>query len=138
MGYIETLIYLRVNYFLNELSNYLSHLLVDSPFEVADIELSTWTHQFYHRFYFQNGWSLIIYEKYIFAEYQLKISRYHYALLHPQNEPHLSFDNCPHHRNLFTFPHHKHFYPKHNHSPMIFSGEIADAFEEIKWIMENL
>jgi len=129
MGYIETLIFLRINYFLNKLSDYLSHLLVDSPFDVVDVELSTWTHQFYHRFYFTNRWSLIIYEKYVFAEYQLEISRYHYALLNPQNQTYLSFDNCTHHRNLFSFPHHKHFYPKHKHPPMIFSGEIVDAFE---------
>ena len=138
MGHIETLIFLRINYILNELIDCLSELLVDSPFEVVDIELSTWTHQFYYRFYFENGWSLIIYEKYFFAEYQLKISRYHYALLSPQKETHLSFDNCPHHPHLSTFPHHKHFYPKHEHSPVGFSGEIVDAFEEIKWLMEIL
>lgn len=59
MGYIETLIFLRINYFLNKLSDYLSHLLVSSPFDVVDVDLSTWTHQFYHRFYFTNEWSLL-------------------------------------------------------------------------------
>ena len=83
MGHIETLIFLRINYILNELIDCLSELLVDSPFEVVDIELSAWTQQFYYRFYFENGWSLIIYEKYFFAEYQLKILRHHYALLSP-------------------------------------------------------
>lgn len=83
MSHIESLIFLRITYILNELIDCLSELLVDSPYEVADIESSTYSHQFYHRFYFENGWSLIIYEKYVFGEYQLKISRYHYALINP-------------------------------------------------------
>jgi len=138
MGHIETLVFLRVNYLLNELVDYLSSFLVVSPFEVIDIELSAWTLQFYHRFYFKNDWSLVIFEKYEFSGYQLEITRYHYSLLNPQNKPYLSFDNCPHHPEVSTFPHHKHFYPKHKHSPVSFSGEIADAFEEIKWLMINL
>ena len=90
MGHLETLIFLRVNYILNELMNYLSDSLSDSPFDVVDIEVTTFTHQFYHNFGFKNDWSLVIFEKYAFRKYQLEILNYHYALLNPHNNIHIS------------------------------------------------
>ena len=64
MGYLETLIYLRVSFILNEITEYFSELLNYSVYEVVDVELCTYIQQFYHQFDFRNDWSLILYERY--------------------------------------------------------------------------
>jgi hypothetical protein len=75
----------------------------------------------------------VISEKYRYLDYQLAIF-YDYSLLGAQGEPIISFDNSPHHPTLTNFPHHKHYYPKAQHTPLSFSGRLADALHEIQWI----
>jgi hypothetical protein len=77
---------------------------------------------------------MVINEKYSYQDYHLKIFHYHYMLLDPQEGSVISFDNSPHYPELDNFPHHKHYYPKDEHSPVSFSGSLLDALKEIKWV----
>jgi len=75
--------------------------------------------------------------KIVIQDYQLKIFHYHYMLLDPQEDSVISFDNSPHYPELDNFPHHKHHYPKDEHSPVSFSGSLLDALKEIKWVINK-
>lgn len=85
-----------------------------------------------------DGSKLYVAEEYGLLNYRLDISHYFYALSDHNGKIILSFDNVPHYPELATFPHHKHLYPKSKHNPIGFSGDLKDALEEIKWILETI
>lgn len=78
-----------------------------------------------------NGGVLRFYEEYEYQDYKLRV-KYHYLYLDSNQESILSCDNSPHHPEVSTFPHHKHYYPKESYKPIAFSGELIDFLEEVK------
>lgn len=83
-----------------------------------------------------NGSMLRFYEEYNYQDYNLKV-KYHYLYLTSDQKPILSCDNSPHHPEISTFPHHKHYYPKESYKPLAFSGELIDFLQEVKREIER-
>ena len=138
MGHLESLIRLRIYKIFELTTKILGKYLATSPYTEVDVELWVNIEKFFFNFSLSNGGTFYLSEEYEMLNYRLEIHRYHYIYLNQYNQPLVSFDNAPHHPELFTFPHHKHFYPKSKHHPIGFSGDLKDALEEIKWIVEYL
>lgn len=84
-----------------------------------------------------DGSKIYLAEKYGFEEYNLKIIDYNYSFVDPHQNLKLSCDNRPHHPEILTFPHHKHYYPKDKYKPVAFSGALIEFLQEVKWKIED-
>jgi len=136
MSHLDNLIRLRIYNVIESINKTLGDYLSSSPYSSVDIELWVSLKKFFFDFSLKNAGKFILAEEYDLRNYHFEIVRYHYALLDKHDQPQVSYDNAPHHPSLVTFPHHKHFYPKSKHFPVGFSGDLRDALEEIKWMME--
>ena len=137
MGFLENLVTLRIQQVLSEISVHFSELIKASPYETLDTARFVYAGELLFTVEFNDGSSLVILEKYSLMHYALKITLYNYIYLDSSNNPIVSYDNSPHHPEISSFPHHKHYYPKRKFRPLPFSGDLLDALSEIKWIMTN-
>jgi len=136
MGHLDNLIRLRIYTIFELITQTLGENLKTSPYTEVDVELWVNLEKFLFDFDLTDGSTFYLSEEYTLLNYRLEITRYHYAYIDLYNQTLVSFDNAPHYPQLYTFPHHKHLYPKSKHPPVGFSGDLKDALEEIKWILE--
>ena len=138
MRHPENFIRLRIYTVLELVTKTFSGYLKTSPYNEVDVELWVDLQKFLFDFDLTGGGIFYLSEEYTMLNYRLEITKYHYAYINQYDQTLVSFDNAPHHTQLYTFPHHKHLYPKSKHPPIGFSGDLKDALEEIKWILEYL
>ena len=138
MGHLDNLIRLRIYAILELIIQTLGEYMAISPYIEVDVELAINLKKFFFDFHLINGSTFYLSEEYALINYRLEITRYHYGYVNQNDQTLISFDNSPHHAHLYTFPHHKHLYPKSKYPPVGFSGDLKDALEEIKWILEYL
>lgn len=136
MNHLDHLIRLRIYEVLEEVSDYLEGYLETSPYLDVDVEFWVALSRFFYDFDLGDKGSFVLSEEYTFSRYTLSVTHYHYAYINADGKSQVSYDNSPHHPDLSTFPHHKHYYPKRRNEPAGFSGELSDALREIRWLLQ--
>lgn len=135
-GLFDSLIRHRVYQILSNISIIFSDSVEEEFYASIDLEEAIILEQLKLRPELINGDSFFISELYSIENYQLNII-YCYFYFDAEAKIILGSDNSPHHPSLFTFPHHKHYYPKAINPPVGFSGNIVDALREFKELMET-
>jgi len=137
MGHLDNLIRLRIYNIVGLITETFGEYIKIAPYKKIDVESWVNLEKFFFDCILSDGSKFYVAEEYRLVNYRLEISHYFYALSDHFGNMILSFDNAPHYPELVTFPHHKHFYPKSKHRPVGFSGDLKDALEEIRWIIEK-
>ena len=87
------------------------------------------THEFHDEVEFVDGSKLFIKERY-FLERRALLIKYVYIYRNANGLEIFRCDNSPHHPDVWTFPHHKHYV--HTDRIYPFSGGLADFISEIE------
>jgi hypothetical protein len=77
----------------------------------------------------KDGARIYCVEIYECENYELKIRHYNYSFVDISLSLIFSCDNRPHHPQVSTFPHHKHYHPK---QIVAFSGKLSDFLKEVR------
>lgn len=137
MGHEENLIIDRVYYVLSILHEIFGQLIAEDIYSAFDPFKTTIYKELSLNIKLADNSILCICEEYEYQNYELLIPKYNYIYLDSTSQSVISVDNSPHHPELSTFPHHKHYYPKENYKPAAFSGKIIDFLQEVKWKIES-
>jgi len=137
MGLFENLMALRIHQVLSLISTYFFEYISASPYETVDVGQCIDDAELSFTLEFRSGDLLIVVERYTLSAFTLEIDHYNYLYVDSSNKPIVSYDNSPHHPEVSSFPHHKHYYPKRTFRPLPFSGDLLDALSEIKWSMTS-
>jgi len=137
MGHLDNLIRLRLYTIIGLMTDIFAEQIATPRYQEIDVEFWVNLEKFYFECMLIDGSKVFVAEEYGLLNYRLEIQHYFYGINDQYGKMIISFDNAPHYPELATFPHHKHLYPKSKHRPIGFSGDFADALEEIKWILET-
>jgi hypothetical protein len=137
MEHLESLITSRAYEVINSLLKFFPYLSTVELYGLFDVDQVVSDRRLNFSVSLEGGYTLVVSERYDYQEYQL-VALYNYSLLSSTKEFIVSYDNSPHHSHLTNFPHHKHLYPRSQYRPGDFSGKLADALNEIKWVIERI
>jgi len=120
MPFLENLIRQRVFALISSIYEIFEGRFLLLPDKDLDIELTIVEQTLSLSFKLDIGGTILIEEEYAVSKYELQV-KYFYAYKNQKGKTIISFDNAPHHKQLSSFPHHKHHYPKSRYEAMWFS-----------------
>jgi hypothetical protein len=132
MSFEENIISIRVYSVLSSINEILNYWLKTDLYLTFDIQKFIDRKQLKLLIELTNKYTIFCFEEYKIEDYELQIVKYNYSYLDESEIPIFSCDNRPHHPELSTFPHYKHYYPKQSHKPVAFSGKLSDFLKEVK------
>ncbi|MBU1262671.1 hypothetical protein KKG61_06430 [bacterium] len=130
MSIEENLVTIHIYGVLSLIVENLSSLMKTQPYLEFDLEQFINEEELELTIEFVDNSRIYCREAYGFENYKLKIGYYNYSFVDAFQNLIFSCDNRPHHPQIPTFPHHKHYYLKQ--TPVAFSGNLVDFLNEVK------
>lgn len=132
MGLKENLVAIHIYSVLSLLVEHLSSLMKTEPYLDFDPEQFIKEEELDILIELIDGSRIYCIETYEYEDYTLKVCDYNYSFVNTHQNLIFSCDNSPHHPQVPTFPHHKHYHQKQAQQPVAFSGRLVDFLAEVK------